>query len=159
MRSLSSFDSFFLSDDKKCIVSGGITFNSNFEFEKMSDIWKNKFALAIPGAACRLVQIFGKNYWLNLSREELDEYWTRCCVKVDGIHTQEQAMDFLAKKADEKYDLYEPVLPYQFFMIPDYQDGRGLMMFVITHSFIDGVSFASSLECMRDKPDLTVIGK
>ena len=41
MRTLSSFDNFFLSDDKKCIISGGFRFTSNFEFEKLSETWKN----------------------------------------------------------------------------------------------------------------------
>ena len=35
MRTLSSFDDFFLVDDKKCVLSGVFRFNT-FEFEKMS---------------------------------------------------------------------------------------------------------------------------
>ena len=35
MRTLSSFDDFFLVDDKKCVLSGVFRFNQ-FEFEKMS---------------------------------------------------------------------------------------------------------------------------
>ena len=55
MRTLSSFDNFFLSDDKKCIISGGFRFTSNFDFETLSDLWKTRFLKNYPGAACRLV--------------------------------------------------------------------------------------------------------
>jgi hypothetical protein len=66
MRALSTFDDFFLVDDKKCVLSGVFRF-SQFDFEKMSLYIKTNFAMQIDGAATRLVEVFGKNYWMNLS--------------------------------------------------------------------------------------------
>ena len=66
MRTLSSFDDFFLVDDRKCVLSGVFRFDQ-FEFDKMSQHIKKNFAQTINGAASRLVQIFGQNYWMNLS--------------------------------------------------------------------------------------------
>lgn len=58
MRTLSSFDDFFLVDDKNCVLSGVFRFNK-FDFDKMSAHIKSNFAESINGGASRLVSILG----------------------------------------------------------------------------------------------------
>ena len=159
MRTLSSFDNFFLSDDRKCIIAACLRTTTKFDPVVMSDLIKTRLVRGIPGAAVRLVQVLGNNYWLKLNNGEIDEYWSRCCQTVTDIHTKEQLQEYLAKKIDEEYDLYGPVLPYKFFLIPDFMDGRGAIAFIITHAIIDGVNIAGVLQAMTNNQDFSVVGK
>jgi hypothetical protein len=62
--------------------------------------------MTIKGAASRLVEVFGQNYWMNLSQKELDEYWPNACTKIDGIHTDEAINALVAAQMDSDFDLY-----------------------------------------------------
>ena len=83
--------------------------------------------------------MYGQHYWKDLTDEELDEIWPRCCVKVDNVHTPDQLNAFIAEKMDKGIDLYDNVLPYICYMIPDFDGKYGYMYFCATHALVDGV--------------------
>jgi hypothetical protein len=96
---------------------------------------------------------------MNLSQKELDDYWPRTCIKVEGIHDEESLNVFIAAQMDVDYDLYAPVLPYRWYLIEDFQNGKGLVILLVTHAFIDGVGIASVFQAMTNKKDMLALGK
>ena len=99
--------------------------------------------------------MYGQHYWKDLSNEELEEYWPRCCVKVDNVHTPEELNAFIAAKMDEGIDLYDEVLPYKCFMIPDFDGKYGYMLFCATHALVDGIQILPTFLTMSNDGDMS----
>lgn len=80
-------DEFFLYDDNESLSNTCIVFkNEAFKFETMSAYFKQKFG-EFPAFRVRLYDLFGKQYFKRLSKQEWDEVWPRICVNVTHIHT------------------------------------------------------------------------
>jgi hypothetical protein len=60
------------------------------------------------------------------------------------LQTEEDVNLFIAKQMDEGFDLYAENLPYKFFMVENYQNGKGLVIMIFTHAFCDGVGLFSA---------------
>jgi hypothetical protein len=143
MRALNTIDSMFLSDIKNSQQTVVARFNA-FDFDKMSNHLKTNFAQKIPGGSCRLVQMFGRHYWQNLSQEDLDELWPQICIKVEGIKSVRELNDYLAAESDKEVDLYAKRLPYQWYLVENCQ-GKGYVFLVATHAYLDGISILVSM--------------
>lgn len=62
----------------------------------MSNHLREKFAKGIGGGNRRLVSLFGKDYWTNVSDKEIDLLWHTTCIYVKGITTLEELHDLVA---------------------------------------------------------------
>lgn len=95
---------------------------------------------------------------MNISQKELDELWPRTCTKIDGIHDEAALNAFVAAQMDSEFDLYAPVLPYKWFLIEEFKDGKGLVILLVTHAYIDGVGLASIFQGMSNGKDMAALG-
>jgi hypothetical protein len=84
MKALTAFDELFLTDAKKGPASIFMRYQ-NFDFEQMSDFLKKNFAKKITKANTRLVEVFGKHYWMQMSEEEIDQHWSEACINVPEV--------------------------------------------------------------------------
>lgn len=88
MRALKAFDELFLTDEKKGPASIFMRYRQPFDFEQMSEFLKLNFAKKVRGANTRLVEVFGKHYWMQMSNEEIDEHWSNACINVPEVTTK-----------------------------------------------------------------------
>lgn len=59
----------------------------------------------------------------------------------------------MAQEVEKGQNLYLPELPYKLLMFPNYQEKKGIVLLMISHAAIDGVSVFSALTAMTKEKD------
>lgn len=86
-----TIDEFWLTDpmNESTMASARFSVDENFDSEFMQNYWKKNFCEKINGARSKLIQVFGKNYIVRMSDEELEKAWPKVCIKLEGRFTEE----------------------------------------------------------------------
>ena len=59
---------------------------------------------------------------------------------------------------DSDFDLYAPQLPYKWLLIENFNNGKGMVVLLVTHAFVDGLGLASIFQAMTNKKDMLALG-
>ena len=92
-----------------------------------------------------MVQKFGQHYWKRIPLEDIDKIWPKCCIEVKDVKTKLDVENFITKVMDESFDVYDYVLPYKAFLVPETDSGHGYVVLVETHAFADGIQSLASI--------------
>ena len=95
----------------------------------------------------KLITRFGIKLWRDVELHELDEAVVKSDVKCSNL----EELTAYANKLSEEHKLTEDTLPYQFYIIEDY-NGKTVVFAVYHHSFWDGIAYASMLSSIDDEP-------
>ena len=71
-----------------------------------------------------------------MTKKEWEQNKHKVVQRVDGIHTEKDLLDFSAKQMQIR--MPEDNVKWGFYLIPDYKDGQGIVLFKAHHSFCDG---------------------
>jgi hypothetical protein len=78
-------------------------------------------------ARAKLVKVMGKYYYKKMDQEEFKHKFPRFCQVQDGIHSEQDLADFLAKEQCIR-DPYDQV-QYKFIFIPNFTEKESVLVF------------------------------
>jgi len=99
-------------------------------------------------ARAKLVKVMGKYYYKRMEEEEFRQKFPRFCQQQDGVHTEQQLADFLAKEQCLR-DPYDQV-QYKFIFIPNYTQHESVLVFKCHQCFADGLGLVNVLLNLQD---------
>lgn len=126
-----------------------------YDFETLKAHFKKNWCV-LPKMRTRLVEILGKNYWMELSNKEFDKLFDESAfldMSHLQINTKEKLEDFMVKCMGQDLDLKKN-LPWRFCCVPDFDGTSGYVTIIIHHSFMDGISTFSCLEATSETKDM-----
>lgn len=139
--SLGPFDALFLLDDPDnisnivaCCILEKYEFNEmkNFLLKKLDKLHKCK---------SKLVKILGLWWFKEMEDNEWIAKQEFVIEQKKGIQTKEQLLRFMADEHSTRVP-YDNV-QYKFFCIPDYEEGKGVIVLKCHHVFADGMAIAT----------------
>lgn len=71
-----------------------------------------------------------------MSKQEWEQNKHKVVQRLDGIHNEKDLLDFMTKQMQIR--MPENNVKWSFYLIPDYKDGQGIVLFKAHHSFCDG---------------------
>ena len=105
----------------------------------------------MPGKfRCKLVEIFGKNYWIEMSEQEYRDKWDDIYTIDGGVHNKEQFQKKMVQLMDTDLKMFETT-PYRFYSYHDYDDQVGYLIILFNHAWIDGIQIVSMFSYMSEK--------
>ena len=116
----------------------------NFENIKAYFIKKGKH---IPRFQTKIIQLWGKHYFRNLTEEEWKIQQDLQFVKVENIDTKKELETFIAEVMMK--DMKR--LPFVFYFIPDYDETSGRFVLVMNHSYSDAAGIFPILIAMTEE--------
>jgi hypothetical protein len=118
----------------------GVLEFEKFKYEEMRDYIIQKIKkINLSRWRSKLVDFFGKTYYVPMTDEEWKTKEKEVHIKVDGVHNKKQLNEFVSKLMAVRFDFYDNVL-YRWYYIPDYTDEVSLVIIYDHHSFSDGSS-------------------
>jgi hypothetical protein len=101
LHALNGLDNFFLQNEDQTTgnLSCYVKFRK-FEYEKMKAFIYNKLLQMPPRARTKLVEVFGKRYWLEMSPEEFQHRFEIMCTRCDTVKTKRDFENFLRDKME-----------------------------------------------------------
>ena len=96
----------------------------------------------------------GKFYFEPIPDAEFEKQKDNIFPRLEGVHTQKELENFLAKMVDHKIDVYNTVC-YQIYLIPDFNETEGRVILVANHSIGDGMSGFSMLALLQPSEDMS----
>jgi hypothetical protein len=112
---------------------------------------KNILAKFPPKMRVKMVEIFGKYYWMEMSDEEFMSKWDSIFTIDTGIHNKQQLEKKVVELVDTTdLDLFNNV-PYRFISYHDYDDDCSYILWLGSHAWIDGVHILAFIVFMSDQ--------
>ena len=164
LKIMNPLDEFFLNNRNFCDSNvGGVFFMEKLKHENFKSWVKNKF-YALPWTAPKMIEMFGKHYLIESSKEEFERKFDKSVHKITGVTNRKELEDYLGVVADKPIDFFGDDLPTQWYVIEDYDKDTSVCMCFGHHAFCDGIQFAAMLKLLSDGPkmemkDLPVIPK
>lgn len=82
--------------------------------------------------------MLGKNYWQTMTDTEFEAAWPHICKEVKDVHSWERMEEWITEVHNQEMDFEHG--PLRLWLIPDFVNSMSVMVFMGSHSFIDGVS-------------------
>ena len=150
MEKLSPMDNIYLIENKDYIGNVVGTFVcSKFDAEKMKDFLYENWCMKLPRARAKLVTIFGRQYFVQMNKSEMDHKykWGEIITRIDHIKTRGHLLNFLQWCQEKPLNLYENV-PYRWYISENYEGDKSLLVYVMNHGYQDGISLLGSMNAM-----------
>lgn len=111
--------------------------------------------MKLPRARSVLRYYFGRSFFAELSRRDIDSLYesNQIISRVDSVKTREDLLEFVGKCYKEPMNLYENV-PYRWYVVEDFERGKSVLIFVMQHGYMDGLSLIGCLNSL-DKDAFT----
>jgi len=155
-------DAIFLQNNLKnqAPVVSGVWRTDKFEVEYMKNYILMNFCGNVPNVEklprtkSKVVDVFGKSYWVQMTDAEFQIAKITAYIVVDGIHNKKDLEDFVAKEMLKDVDLRKE-LPYKFYFIPNYNEDSSIIIFLTNHAFCDGVSLYPIMTALTVEKDFS----
>jgi len=89
-----------------------------------------------------------------MTDEEFEVAWPHICVDVKNVDTWKKMEEFMTEEVHNKEMNYE-YGPMRLWLIPDFVNNMSVMIFMGSHSYIDGVSVIALFQSFTVNADLS----
>jgi len=158
LRVFRTFDKFWLNNHNSGTVCLVVQMDK-FDAKTTSQLILDRLVKYCPGLCVGVYPLMGKHYFFQFPEAEVRKEWHSKLTTVrHDIHTHEQMLDLVKECMMERLELTK--LPnVRIHFIPDYKDGKGILVFQADHIAIDGISMYGSLVCATDEMNFDSLPK
>ncbi len=96
-----------------------------------------------PRTRSKLIRFLGNHYWQVMTPEELAEKEPTFIKKVEGIHSEKDLQDFMAKEQQIEIELGN--VQHRNYFIEDYNETQSAYVFKMQHCYADGLALVNYL--------------
>ena len=105
-----------------------------------------------PRARTKLVEVFGKRYWQEMSPEEFKHRFEIMCTRCDTVKTKRDFENFLRDKMEVRVPM-EKGPTIAFTLVPDFDENTSYLFVTINHAWVDGVQLLALCTAMSENKD------
>ena len=138
IQELNPFDEFFLYDNDSPANAALLFRMDKFPYEKYRNFIRNVQHERLPKQKVKLMQMFGRFYWIKMSDKEFDEKFDKYVPDVQEVRTMAEMEKHCNMMVNSDFDIYNNV-PWRYCIYNNVSDEYTYVLLTAHHSYTDAI--------------------